>query len=66
MAPADTYVCYAAVGRSECLVAGHPPIALPEAHALLLTTDGIAAAHALSVNPVESGSVAVVAAIRFI
>ena len=65
MAPADTYVCYAAAGRSECLVAGHPPIALPEAHALLLTTDGAVAAHALSVNPVESGSVAVVAAIRF-
>ena len=28
IAPADTYVCYAAAGASECLLAGHPPISL--------------------------------------
>ncbi len=65
IAPADTYVCYAAVGASECLVAGHPPISLPEAHALLVTPEAGAAARGLSVNPLAAGSVALVAAIRF-
>ena len=65
LAPADTYVCYAAVGASECLVAGHPPIALSESHALLVSPDVGAAAHGLVVNPIAAGSVALVAAIRF-
>ena len=64
IAPADTYLCYAAVGASECLVAGHPPIALSEAHSLLVTPE-TAAAHGLIVNPIAAGSVALVAAIRF-
>jgi len=65
IAPADTYVCYAALGASECLVAGHPPISLAEAHTLLVTPDSGATARGLSVNPVATGSVALVAAIRF-
>ena len=65
LTPADTYLCYAAVGPSECLVAGHPPIALPEAHALLVNREGGASAHALSVNPLAAGSVALVAAIKY-
>ncbi len=65
LAPADTYLCYAAAGPSECLVAGHPPIALAEAHSLLLTTEGGATPHALSVNPLAVGSVALVASIRY-
>lgn len=65
LAPADTYLCYAAAGRSECLVAGHPPIALPESHALLVTNDAGANAHALSVNPLAPGAVALVAAIHY-
>ncbi|MEO8346305.1 MAG: HutD family protein [Betaproteobacteria bacterium] len=65
LAPAHTYLCYAAAGPSECLLAGHPPIALPEAHALLMTMEGNASAHALSVNPLAAGSVALVAAIKY-
>ena len=65
IAPADTFVCYAAVGASECLMAGHPPISLAEAHTLLLTRDAGTAAHGLNVNPLAVGSVALVATIRF-
>ena len=65
IAPADTYVCYAAVGASECLVAGHPPISLAEAHTLLITRDAGSAAHGLNVNPLAAGSIALVATIRF-
>lgn len=64
IAPAATYVCYAAAGASECLVAGHPPIALQEAHTLLVTSDAGTATQGLSVNPLAAGSVALVAAIR--
>ena len=39
IAPADTYVCYAAAGASECLLAGHPPISLSEAQTLVVTSD---------------------------
>jgi environmental stress-induced protein Ves len=66
IAPADAYICYAAVGSSECLVAGHPPISLAEAHTLLLTPEAGATAHGLSVNPTAAGSVTLVAEIRFI
>ena len=66
IAPADTYICFAAVGASECLVAGHPPISLAEAHTLLVTPEVGAVARGLSVNPLAAGSVALVAAIRFI
>jgi len=62
--PADTYVCYAALGASECLVAGHPPISLAEDHALLVTPESGAGVHGLSVNPLAAGSVALIAAIR--
>jgi len=64
IAPADTYVCYAAVGASECLMPGHPPIALAEAHTLLVTSDEGTATQGLSVNPLAAGSVALVAVIR--
>lgn len=65
IAPADTYVCYAAVGSSECLLAGHPPISLAEAHSLLVTAEAGTLAHGLSVNPLSAPSVALVAVIRF-
>jgi uncharacterized protein len=65
IAPADTYVCHAAAGSSECLVAGHPPIALAESHTLLVTQEPGAAAIGLDVNPLAAGAVALVAAIRF-
>ena len=65
IAPAHTHVCYAVVGASECLVAGHPPLALPESHALLVAVEDGAAVQGLVVNPVAMGSVALVASIRF-
>jgi environmental stress-induced protein Ves len=65
IAPADAYICYAAVGPSECLVAGHPPIPLAESHTLLVTADAGTAVRGLSVNPLAAGSVALVARIRF-
>jgi len=64
IAPADTYVCYAAIGASECLMAGHPPISLAESHTLLITSDEGVAPQGLSVNPLAAGSVALVAVIR--
>ena len=64
IARAGTYVCYAATGASECLVAGHPPIALAESHTLVVTSDDGSAPSGLSVNPLEAGSVALVAVIR--
>ena len=66
IAPADTYVCYAAIGASECLVAGHPPIALAESHTLVVTSDEGGPTSGLSVNPLAAGSVALVAVIRHV
>jgi len=65
IAPAHTYVCYAALGPSECLLAGHPPIALAEDQTLLLTPEHRALALGLAVNPLAAGSVALVAQINF-
>jgi hypothetical protein len=64
IAPADTYVCYAAAGASECLLAGHPPISLSEAQTLVVTSDVGAVPSGLSVNPLAAGAVALVAVIR--
>ena len=66
IAPADTYVCYAAVGSSECLIAGRPPISLAEGHTLLLSPETGAATRGLSVNPLTAGAVAIIAEIRFL
>jgi environmental stress-induced protein Ves len=65
IAAADTYVCHAAAGAAECIVDGHPPIALAPSHTLVVTSRTGAAAPALRVHPVAADSVALVAAIRF-
>jgi uncharacterized protein len=65
IAPANAFVCFAASGASECLVAGRPPIALAEAHALVVTSESEGAAQAISVNPLAAGAVALVAVIHF-
>lgn len=62
--PANAYVCFAASGASECLVAGHPPIALAESHALVVTSESDAATQMINVNPLAAGAVALVAVIR--
>ena len=58
---AQAYACYAAAGTSECLVAGHPPIAVAPEHTLLVDAD--AAAHGMHVYPTSARSVALVAVI---
>ncbi len=66
MGPAGVYVCYAARGVCECLIAGHPPIALAEEHALLVEFDQaeVATGSNMRVNPGSATAVAVVAAIN--
>ena len=60
---ARAYLCYAALGASECLIAGHGPITLPEEHALLVEAGTTGPAPGLHVNPLTTGAVALVAAI---
>ena len=61
--PATTYVCYAAKGASEALVAGHPPIPLHEDHALLVTDDAGGKVPGLHVNPLAPGAIVLAAVI---
>lgn len=65
MRHAGIYVCYAARGACECLIAGHPPIALTEEHALLVELDqaDAAARSGMQVNPGSATAIAVVAVI---
>ncbi len=63
MGPAGVYVCYAARGVCECLIAGHPPIALAEEHALLVEFDRAAAGSGMQVSPGSATAVALVAVI---
>jgi len=64
LATADTYICHAAAGAAECMVEGHPSIALPASHTLLVTSGKDTAAPALRVRPLAPGAVALIAAIR--
>ena len=61
--PATTYVCYAARGASEALVAGYPPIPLHEDHALLVTEDAGGRVPGLHVNPLAPGAIVLAAVI---
>jgi environmental stress-induced protein Ves len=65
IAPADTYICHAAAGASECVLDGHPPVALAASHTLVLTMDPGTAARGFRVQPLAPDSTALVAAIRF-
>jgi uncharacterized protein len=65
VAAADTYVCHAAAGASECLVDGHEPVALAPSHTLVVTMEAGKAARGIRVQPLATGSVALVAAISF-
>jgi environmental stress-induced protein Ves len=62
IAPASTYVCYAAAGASECLIAGLPPIELAPEHTLVVENE--LASGGFNVNPTSARSVALVAIIR--
>ena len=59
VAPARFRLCYSAVGASECLFAGHPPLTVATDHALLIE-DESASAVALAVNPLAGDAVAIV------
>lgn len=61
--PADAYLCYAARGAFECIVACGAPIALAEDHALLIEPDGDGPVVPLALNPRDPGAVALVAVI---
>jgi uncharacterized protein len=63
IAPADTYVCHAAAGTSECVVDDLPPIALAPFHTLVVTTETGSAAGMIRVRPLAADSIALVAAI---
>jgi environmental stress-induced protein Ves len=54
-------VCYAAEGASECLLPGRVPIAVAAGHALLV--DGEDRLASMHVNPIDTGAVAIVAAL---
>jgi len=65
MSHALVYVCYAAHGGCECLIAAHPPIALAEDQALLVELDRAQAGAGarIQVNPGSATTIAVVAVI---
>jgi uncharacterized protein len=62
VAPARTYVCYAAEGVCECLIAGYPPVVLAPHHALVMG-DAPAPAAGLHVYPRSAAAVALVAVV---
>jgi environmental stress-induced protein Ves len=61
--PARFTLCYSVAGAHECLFAGHPPLSIGADHALLVEDDG-ATAGSLSVNPLQSDGVALIARIE--
>jgi uncharacterized protein len=63
IAPARAYVCYAAAGVSECLLAGYPPLVVAPDHSLVVLVDPDTMPPALHVNPTSAQSVALVAVI---
>ena len=65
IAAADTYVCHAVAGTTEFVVDGLSPIALARSHTLVVTTDAGTAARGFRVQPLATGSIALVAAISF-
>ncbi|MCC6198067.1 MAG: HutD family protein [Burkholderiales bacterium] len=62
MPPASTYICYAASGACECVLAGFPPFELAPEHTLVVHT--ASAPGVMRVNPLSGGSIALVAAIE--
>jgi environmental stress-induced protein Ves len=64
VAPARWRVCHAVAGAVECLIPGHPPLAVAVDHTVVFEDDGETAVGALVVNPVSIGAVALVAAME--
>jgi hypothetical protein len=66
VAAADAYVCHVVAGAAVCTLEGQPPIELALSHTLVLTSGARTTVPALRVHPVAAGTVALVAAIRFL
>ncbi|MEO8675401.1 MAG: HutD family protein [Casimicrobiaceae bacterium] len=64
IAPARWRVCHAVAGAIECLVPGHPPLAVSLDDTVVFDDAGEAAGGTLAINPLSAGAVAVVAAIE--
>ena len=64
IAPARWRICYAAAGALECLVPGHPPLALAADHAVIVEEEADAPRAPLAVNPLSGDAVALVASIE--
>jgi len=62
--PARAYVCYAASGSCECLIAGYPPLVVAPAHTLLVRAPASAAVPGMHVYPTSDAAVALVAVIH--
>ena len=64
VAPARWRICHAAAGAIECLVPGHPPLAVALDDTVVFEDEVESAGGTLVINPVTAGAVAVVAAIE--
>ena len=64
IAPARWRVCHAVAGAIECLVPGHPPLAVALDDTVVFDDEGEAAGGSLAVNPLSAGAVALVAVIE--
>jgi environmental stress-induced protein Ves len=64
IAPARWRVCHAVAGAIECLVPGHPPLAVAPDDTVVFDDEGEAAGGSLAVNPLSAGAVALVAVIE--
>jgi hypothetical protein len=62
--PARAYVCFAAAGACECLLAGYPPLVVAPEHALVVRGEPTAPVPGIHVYPTSGTSVALVAVIR--
>jgi hypothetical protein len=62
--PARWRVCHAVAGAIECLVPGHPPLAVAPDDTVVFDDEGEAAGGSLAVNPLSAGAVALVAVIE--
>ncbi len=63
IASARWRICHTAAGTVECLLPGHPPLAVAQDHSVVFDGGGESAA-AIAVNPVSPGAVALVAVIE--
>ena len=62
--PARWRACHAAAGAVECLVPGHPPVAVAQDYTVVIDDADAATSGAIAVNPVSADAVALVAVIE--